>query len=121
MRKSKVNRKPGDDSRFALVIKYWREDNPDFNTEATMTTDSLRAARNEFRSRLRDVLSPAEISREVMAEIVKAGYVVAAGPVDVLYDHFAMVLVDRKNGKQPLGMYAFDFNGDGWSIKYFTP
>ena len=114
-------KKSVEQKRFALMIKYWKDgvEKPSF--EGTMTTDALRSARAEFRSRLQDVLASVKLGREDMKAIVEAGHVVAAGPVAPDADRFAMILVD--SAKPPVNppMYAFEFTGNGWSMKRFDP
>ena len=114
-------KKSVEQKRFALMIKYWKDgvEKPSF--EGTMTTDALRSARAEFRSGLQDVLASVKLGREDMKAIVEAGYVVAAGPVAPDADRFAMILVD--SAKPPVNppMYAFEFTGNGWSMKRFDP
>lgn len=107
--------------RYALMIKYWKDGNEKAALEGTMTTDSLRSARAEFRSKLKDLLAPAEISAADMKPIVEAGYVVAAGPVLDNADRFAMLLTDRENPASNPPMYAFQFTGKGWSMQCFEP
>ena len=119
MKKRKLACEIGNDERFVLLIKYWKDGNTDLNVESTMIAKSLRAARNEFRSQLRNLLVPAEIKRELMNDILKVGYVVVAGPIDVLYDRFAMILVDRTKLNQHSGMYAFEHGHEGWRLNFF--
>ena len=112
-------KKSVEQKRFSLTIKYWQDGAEEPSFEGTMTTDALRSARAEFRSRLQDVLAPAKLAREDMKSIVEAGYVVAAGPVAPDADRFAMVLVDSAKPPANPPMYAFEFTGKGWSMKRF--
>ena len=107
--------------RYALLIKLWKEGEETSASDSEMTTDSLRVARDEFRRRIRDFLSPCEISAEELRPIVADGYVVAAGPITPFADHLALMLVDNENPRRYPPMNAFTFTGDGWRSERYVP
>ena len=57
--------------RCTLLLKFWKEGAEKDALEGTMTTDSLRAARTEFRSKMRSLLPYDALSRELQKEIVE--------------------------------------------------
>ena len=108
-------------TRFVLTFKFWKDGEETPSNECTMTTDSLRTARAEFRRQLRMLVHPAVIDAANMKRIVEAGYVVASGSFPFDYaDRFAMVLKDALNPVEHPPMYAFEQEEDGWSMSRFT-
>ena len=107
--------------RFVLRIKYWREGEKNSELDSTMSTNSLRAARNEFRRRLTDALG-ITLDRDDMKQIVEAGYVVVAGAERKYgYTRLAMCLSDLENFVKDPPMFAFSFAGDCWRMRRFDP
>ena len=106
--------------RYVLKLKFWIEGEEANALEGTMTTDSLRKARNEFRSKLICVIC-AKIERELLKEIVEAGYVVAAGSFFNGSNRFAMSLVDTAKPYRDPPMFAFTATEDGWTLQRFDP
>ena len=113
-------KKSKDRDRYALMLKFWTEGEESNALEGTMTTDSLRKARNEFRAKLKCVLR-VEIGRELLREIVEAGYVVAAGSFCNGSNRFAMSLVDTAKPYRDPPMFAFTATADGWTLQRFNP
>lgn len=106
--------------RYVLKLKFWIEGEEANALEGTMTTDSLRKARNEFRSKLKCVIC-AKIERELLKEIVEAGYVVAAGSFFNGSNRFAMSLVDTAKPYRDPTMFAFTATESGWTLQRFDP
>ena len=113
-------KKSKDKDRYVLRLKFWTEGEESNALEGTMTTDSLRKARNEFRSKLKCVLR-VEIGRELLKEIVEAGYVVAAGYFFNGSNRFAISLVDTAKPYRDPPMFAFTATEDGWTLRRFDP
>ena len=113
-------KKTRDRDRYVLKLRFWTEGEESNALEGTMTTDSLRKARNEFRSKLKCVLR-VEIGRELLREIVEAGYVVAAGSFFNGSTRFAISLVDTANPYRDPPMFAFTATADGWTLQRFDP
>lgn len=105
---------------YVLRLKFWTEGEEANAIEGTMTTDSLRKARNEFRAKLKCVIR-AEIEREVLKEIVEAGYVVAAGSFFNGSNRFAMLLTDTSKPFSNPPMFAFTATEDCWTLQRFYP
>lgn len=113
-------KKSKDKNRYVLRLKFWTEGEEANAIEGTMTTDSLRKARNEFRAKFKCVIG-AEIGRELLKEIVEAGYVVAAGSFFNGSNRYAMSLVDTAKPYRDSPMYAFTATKDGWTLQRFDP
>ena len=113
-------KKTKDKDRYVLRLKFWTEGEESNALEGTMTTDSLRKARNEFRSKLKCVIC-AKIERELLKEIVEAGYVVAAGSFFNGSNRFAMSLADTAKPYRDPPMFAFTATEDGWTLQRFNP
>ena len=120
MKMKKGNKKENDKNRYALRFRYWSEKEGRIILETSMTTSSLRKARSEFRNQLGITVS-AEIEPNVLKEIVKAGYVVAAGSFLMGADRFAMTLTDTLKPNEMPPMFAFTDTGDNWIVQRFNP
>ena len=120
MKMKKGNKKENDKNRYALRFRYWSEKEGRIILEISMTTSSLRKARSEFRNQLGITVS-AEIEPNVLKEIVKAGYVVAAGSFLMGADRFAMTLTDTLKPNEMPPMFAFTDTGDNWIVQRFNP
>ncbi len=106
--------------RCTLKLKFWKEGSDEDAMEGVFTTDSLRAARTEFRRKMRALLPYDALSRDLQREIVKCGYVVAAGSFVNGTDRFAMLLIDQKHMVENPPMYAFTLYDNGHRIQLFT-
>ena len=106
--------------RCTLLLKFWKEGAEKDALEGTMTTDSLRAARTEFRSKMRSLLPYDALSRELQKEIVECGYVVAAGHFVNDTDRFAMLLIDSERMVENPPMYAFTLGDNGFHVQRFN-
>ena len=113
-------KKSKDKDRYVLRLKFWTDGDESNALEGTMTTDSLRKARNEFRAKLKCVIH-AEFERDILKEIVAAGYVVAAGSFFNGSNRFAMSLVDTAKPFRNPPMFAFTATEDGWTLQRFNP
>ncbi len=113
-------KKTRDRDRYVLKLRFWTEGEESNAIEGTMTTDSLRKARNEFRAKLKCVIR-AEIEREVLKEIVEAGYVVAAGSFFNGSNRFAMLLTGTSKPFSNPPMFAFTATEDCWTLQRFYP
>ena len=94
--------------RYVLKLKFWTEGEEANAIEGTMTTDSLRKARNEFRAKLKCVIH-ADIGRELQKEIFNGS------------NRFAMSLVDTAKPFRNPPMFAFTATEDGWTLQRFDP
>ena len=108
-------------SRCTLLLKFWNDGNEEHALEGVFTTDSLRAARSEFRKKLKQLLYGDKLRPEETKAIVEAGYVVAAGRFVNGTDRFAMMLRDQKNPVEHPPMYAFTIFENGFHLQRFDP
>lgn len=105
--------------RCTLKLKFWKEGAEEDALEGIMTTDSLRAARTEFRRKMRALLPYDALSRNLQRDIVQCGYVVAAGHFVNDTDRFAMLLIDQKHLVENPTMVAFTLYDNGHRIQLF--
>ncbi len=107
-----------DDERFVLKVEYSREG--ETTMEGTMTTGSLRSARNEFRARLTDALG-IRIRRDHMKAIVEAGDVAVVGPIAPDADRFTMTLTDSLYPALNPPKFIFESSGNSWLMRRILP
>ena len=103
--------------RCTLKLKFWKEGAEEDALEGIMTTDSLRAARTEFRRKMRALLPYDALSRNLQRDIVQCGYVVAAGHFVNDTDRFAMLLIDSEHMVENPPMFAFTLGGTGFHVQ----
>lgn len=113
--------KKNNQTRCAILLKFWNEGAEEQALEGVFKTDSLRAARAEFRKRLKGLLPCGKLRPEETKAIVESGYVVASGMFINGTNRFAMLLRDRKNPVENPPMYAFTIFENGFHLQRFDP
>ena len=108
-------------SRCTLLLKFWNEGAEEQALKGVFKTDSLRAARSEFRKKLKQLLYGDKLRPEETKAIVESGYVVASGMFINGTNRFAMLLRDRKNPVENPPMYAFTIFENGFHLQRFDP
>ena len=108
-------------TRCEVLLKFWNEGEEESALEGRYSTDSLRAARMEFRRRLKSLLPYDKLRPAEKKGIMEAGYVVAKGWFVRDTNRFAMQLIDRDNPNPRPPMYAFTIVPNGFCIQRFDP
>jgi hypothetical protein len=108
-------------ARYEVRLKFWKDGEEKSALEGTFSTNSLRAARAEFRKKLSCLLPYDELSQAVQDDIIAAGHVVANGTFVRDTNRMAMLFIDWENANPRPPMYGFGQLPHGFSIQRFDP
>ena len=108
-------------TRYEVRLKFWNDGEEEKALEGVFSTNSLRAARAEFRKKLSSLTPYDYLSQAVKDDILAAGHVVANGKFVRDTSHMAMLFIDRENANPRPPMYGFGQLPHGFSIQRFDP
>ena len=108
-------------ARYEVRLKFWKDGEEEKAIEGVFSTNSLRAARAEFRKKLSDLTPYDYLSQAVQDDIVATGHVVYNGKFVRDTNHMAMLFIDWENANPRPPMYGFGQLPHGFSIQRFDP